>query len=131
MPGPSKAERMELRRATGTREVPALFAPPHHRGPECLWPHACFDCRKSWKLVEGSSAKCPECGGDLHSMGRGFKVPRKADKEQWAKVRALWMAGFRFPNHTRWREAEPFPERLRDVEDFIRRNPDHPFRVES
>lgn len=63
-------------------------------------------------------------------MGRAFKVPRKSDKEEWAKVRALWMAGFRFVNHTRWREAEPFPARLRDVDDFIRRNADHPFRVE-
>jgi hypothetical protein len=63
-------------------------------------------------------------------MGRAFKPPRKADKGQWAKVQALWMAGFRFISHTRWREAEPFPERLGEVEDFVRRNPDHPFRLE-
>ena len=62
-------------------------------------------------------------------MGRGFKVPRKSDDEQWAKVRALWNAGFRFINHTGWREVEPFPERLREVKDFIRSNPDHPFRL--
>jgi len=29
-------------------------------------------------------------------MGRAFKAPRKTDKGQWAKVSALWMAGFRF-----------------------------------
>jgi hypothetical protein len=63
-------------------------------------------------------------------MGRGFKAPRKTDKAQWAKVRALWMAGFRFISHTRWREAEPFPEHPSDVEDFVRRNPEHPFRLE-
>jgi hypothetical protein len=63
-------------------------------------------------------------------MGRAFRVPKKSDKEQWAKVIALWMAGFRFINHRRWREVEPFPERLRDVEDFVSRNPNHPFRVE-
>ncbi len=48
---------------------------------------------------------------------------------EWAKVRALWVAGFRFVSHTRWREAEPFPSHLRDVEEFARRNPNHPFRV--
>ncbi len=64
-------------------------------------------------------------------MGRGFKVPKKSDGEQWAKVRALWNAGFRFFNHSRWREMESFPERLRDVPDFIHRNQDHPFRVKD
>jgi hypothetical protein len=62
-------------------------------------------------------------------MGRAFKVPRKADKEQWSKVEALWRAGYRFINHTGWREVEPFPDRLRDVEGFVRQNPEHPFRV--
>jgi hypothetical protein len=64
-------------------------------------------------------------------MGRAFKVPRKSDEEQWAKVAALWNAGFRFISHSRWVEAESFPERLRDVEDFVRRNPRHPFRVQQ
>lgn len=125
----SKSERMDLRRALGNRVVHEPYAPPRHRGPECLWPHACFECRKSWKLAEEASAICPECKANLHWMGRAFKVPRKSDVEQWAKVRALWNAGFRFINHTRWRDIEAMPERLRDVEDFIRRNPLHPFRV--
>ena len=64
-------------------------------------------------------------------MGRAFKVPKKADNEQWAKVGALWLAGFRFVNHERGREAEPFPERLREVDDFVRRNPQHPFRLQE
>ena len=130
MTSTSKAERMEIRRSVGNREVPGPTVPPYHRGAECLWPHACFDCRKSWKLTEESSAKCPECGGDLHWMGRAFKVPRKADTEQWVKVRALWVAGFRFFNsHGSKGTYDPFPERLREVEDFVRRNPRHPFRV--
>jgi hypothetical protein len=62
-------------------------------------------------------------------MGRAFKVPKKSDDAQWAKVRALWLAGFRFVSHTRWRGAEAFPESLREVEAFVRRNPRHPFRV--
>lgn len=64
-------------------------------------------------------------------MGRAFKVPKKADDEQWAKVRALWLAGFRFISHTRWREVEPYPDRLREVDEFVRQNPNHPFRVHA
>ena len=128
-PPPSKPERMELRKAIGNRVAPVPQVSPHHRGAECLWPHACFECQKSWKLAEGASAVCPECKADLHWMCRAFKVPRKADNEQWAKIRALWDAGYRFVNHTRWKETEPFPERLRDVAEFVRNNSDHPFRV--
>ena len=62
-------------------------------------------------------------------MGRAFKVPRKTDKEQWAKVEVLWRAGYRFINHTGWRDVEPYPDRLRDVEEFVRKNPAHPFRL--
>jgi hypothetical protein len=126
---PPKLEQMELRRATGSRALPVMAPVPYHRGPVCLWPHACFDCHKSWKLPDEAVGKCPECGGAIHSMGRAFKVPKKSDDEQWAKVRALWLAGFRFVNHTRWQEAEAFPERLREVDEFVRRNPRHPFRV--
>jgi hypothetical protein len=121
---------MEIRRQLGTRTSPIRDAVHSHRGPECLWPHACFDCRKSWKLPEASNGKCPECGASLHWMGRAFKVPRKSDREQWEKVRALWVAGYRFVNHTGWREVAPYPERLRDVPDFIRHNSDHPFRYD-
>lgn len=128
--GPTKSERMELRRGLGNRKVPMFVTTPLHRGPECLWPHACFDCHKSWKRPKDITAKCPECRGDLRWMGRAFKVPKRDDAEQWAKVRALWFAGFRFINHTRWRDAEPFPDRLQEVEDFIRRNPHHPFRTQ-
>jgi hypothetical protein len=65
-------------------------------------------------------------------MGRAFKVPKKSDGEQWAKVRALWTAGFRFFNSPSQKgTAEPLPERLRDVDDFARRNPEHPLRVRS
>lgn len=64
-------------------------------------------------------------------MGRAFKVPRRSNAEQWAKVEALWMAGFRFINHEGWRVMEPYPTRLRDVDDFVRRNAHHPFRVKA
>lgn len=116
---PSKSERMELRRAIGNREVPGPHVPPYHRGPDYLVAHACFDCRKSWKieLREDHQAVCPECGGVLHEMGRNFKAPKKRDDEQWKKVRALWSAGVRFWGYN---VGEPPPQRLSEVEDYLR-----------
>jgi hypothetical protein len=121
---------MERRRAIGNRDLPEPYVPPYHRGPDYLVAHACFDCRKSWKieLREGADPVCPQCASPLHEMGRAFKAPKKSDAEQWKKVEALWWAGFRFWSN--WStEVEPLPGRLRDVEDFIKRNPDHPARL--
>jgi len=125
--GPTKQQRMESRRATGTRAV--AVAPVRQKGPSYLIAHACFDCRKSWKVRPDRSADCPQCGSTLCEMGRSFKAPRKSDVEQWEKVRLLWFAGFRFSSYRSHPEAEPMPKRLRDVADFIRRNPRHPARV--
>lgn len=55
---------MELRRAVENRLPPVLAPARYHRGPECLWPHACFDCRESWGLSKEAKAKCPDCGGE-------------------------------------------------------------------
>lgn len=129
-PSLSKPERMELRKAIGNRVVTGPYIPPHHRGPDYLVAHTCFNCRKSWKLHEKSSAVCPECGKPLNWMGRAFKAPKKTDAEQWEKIEMLWRAGFRFFPTTRGRQVEPYPERLRDVSSFIASNLDHPFRVE-
>ena len=64
-------------------------------------------------------------------MGRAFKAPKKSDDDQWKKVERLWRAGFRFHPNTGWRDAEPYPDLLRDVEQFILQNPNHPFRGDS
>jgi len=75
---------------------------------------------------------CPECMGEVFDMGRSFKVPKKSDHEQWAKVQKLYLAGFRFFSYRSYPDAEPLPGRLRDVEDFILRNPHPPpFKVAS
>ncbi|UAB78440.1 hypothetical protein INR77_01475 [Erythrobacter sp. SCSIO 43205] len=126
---PSKAERMEIRKAIGNRSVPGPYNPPYHRGADYLTAHACFDCRSSWKMHEDSNGVCPNCGGSANFMGRAFKAPKKSNSEQWKKVERLWRAGFRFFPNTGWRDVEPYPERLREVEGFIRQNPKHPFRV--
>ena len=98
--------------------------------PQYLIAHACFDCRKSFKVAPrpDSTATCPSCGGDLHEMGRSFKAPPAKDAEQWAKVQALYSAGFRFFSY-RSTSGPPLPARLCEVEAFIQDNPAHPLRV--
>jgi hypothetical protein len=64
-------------------------------------------------------------------MGRTFKVPAQSDAEQWKKVEALWNAGFRFQSYRSHPEAEPLPDRLADVADFLLRNPVHPMRLKQ
>jgi DNA-directed RNA polymerase subunit RPC12/RpoP len=123
-----KTRRMDIRRRSGNRR------PPEPRVPtprvEYLVSHACFDCRKSFKIApRDEGAVCPQCAGQLHEMGRSFKAPKVGDTEQWQKVEKLWRAGFRFFSYRSHPGAEPLPERLRDVDDFMARNPDHPFRV--
>ena len=100
--------------------------------PKYLIAHACFMCRKSFKVAPrgDSTASCPQCGGSLHQMGRSFKAPPAKDAEQWAKVKALYEAGFRFFSY-RSVDAPPLPKRLSDVAAFIRDNPKHPLRIAS
>ncbi|MBD9480508.1 hypothetical protein [Pseudoxanthomonas sp. PXM02] len=100
---------------------------PH---PQYLIAHACFDCCKSFKVAPRLtySAVCPGCGGTLHEMGRSFKAPPARNLEQWAKVQALFEAGFRFFSY-RSTSGPSLPDRLAEVEAFIRDNPAHPLRV--
>ena len=92
--------------------------------------HACFYCRKSWKKHSSAEISvCPQCGGPLCIMGRSFKAPKRTDIKQWEKVRILWFQGFRFWSYGSNPDAEALPDRLQDVNDFIRRNPSHPLRV--
>lgn len=132
---PDKQRRKELRDVFAPRAPLRFFS--YGRGPVYRVAHACFDCRRSQKVASDPLAApeagpaCPACGGPLHWMGRSFKVPKRSDTEQWRKVEALWKAGFRFHSYRSRPEAEALPGRLREVEDFIRRNPHHPFRVKA
>lgn len=100
--------------------------------PQYLIAHACFECRKSFKIAPrretDAAAVCPSCGGEIYEMGRSFKAPAANDTEQWAKVRALYNAGFRFFSY-RSVSGPPLPARLSEVQAFIRDNPTHPLRV--
>lgn len=102
----------------------------HMPSPQYLVAHACFDCRKSFKVAprEAFAATCPNCGNAIHEMGRSFKAPPVKDTEQWAKVQALYQAGFRFFSY-RSTLGPPLPDKLSELEAFIRDNPAHPLRV--
>jgi hypothetical protein len=132
-----KARRMELRRETGTRLPPREFKPTYDRAPTYRVAHACFACRRSFKIAYDPASssqpehRCPGCGEGLHWMGRTFTTPSKSDVEQWTKVERLWNAGFRFQSYRSSPDAEPLPDRLSEVDDFLRRNPKHPFRVRT
>lgn len=122
---------MEIRKAIGNRAIPGPDTGERQRGPDYLVAHACFFCRKVWKLSAESAATCPQCKAKLSWMGRAFKAPKKSDEEQWRKVETLWKAGFRFLPDTGWRDVAPYPERLREVAGFIAANPNHPFRFQE
>ena len=122
-----KAGRMQLRKDVGMRVIHGPTVPPYHRGPRFLWPFACFSCRVSFKRsAERGSKKCSNCGGELFNMGRAFKAPKRTNKEQWKKVEKLRRAGYGFPMTST--NAPAYPEKLSEVDDFIVKNPNHPFR---
>ncbi len=122
---------MELRKAIGNRVILPPQARPYFRGPAYLIAHACFACQKSWKRTGETEHACPECGRPLALMGRSLQVPKKRDDEQWEKLRKLWEAGFRFWSYRSFPEAEPYPDSLREVDAWIKRNPKHRMRAES
>ena len=110
--------------------VSPLVQTSRNPGSQYLIAHACFACRKSFKIAPRIErfAVCPSCSGELCQMGRSFKAPPAKDVEQWAKVQALYNAGFRFLSY-RSADGPPLPVRLADVDAFVRDNPSHPLRV--
>jgi hypothetical protein len=59
-------------------------------------------------------------------MGRTFRAPSPDDVEEWLKVQTLYAHGFRFAGVRRG--EPPLPERLRELDAFLRANPEHPLR---
>jgi hypothetical protein len=128
---PGKPERMETRREIGNRAIPGPRVAPYHRGPDYLIAHACFACRKSWKRSPERTHSCPECQKPLAVMGRSFRAPSNRKRDQWEKVQRLWGTGFRFWSYRSFPNAEHYPDSLREVDDFIRRNRDHPMKIKG
>ena len=126
-----KHRRMALRRDVGNRAAPKKRAKPVD-GSSYLIAHACFKCRKSFKIAPRERAPhCPQCASELNEMGRSFKAPNMRDDEQWRKVEALFNAGFRFYSYRSHPGAAKLPERFSEVTAFLRNNRNHPFRVKS
>ncbi len=126
-----KHRRMELRKDIGNRIIDPPNPPPYNRGAKYLVAHACFTCNKSFKRsVENKDTKhiCPQCAGVAYEMGRNFRAPRKNDKKQWEKVKRLYAAGYRFFG-SGTHDGKKLPEKLSDVEQFIKDNKNHPLRV--
>jgi DNA-directed RNA polymerase subunit RPC12/RpoP len=123
-----KARRMEIRKRIRNRIIAPVQRPRRSVVAPYLIAHACFECRKSFKLSADKPHACPDCGGELHAMGRSFRVPRRDAVEQWRKVQTLFALGFRFIGHGS-SESERLPRYLRDVAAFVARNPKHRLRV--
>jgi hypothetical protein len=64
-------------------------------------------------------------------MGRSFRAPSNRKRDQWEKVQRLWDAGFRFWSYRSFPDAERYPDSLREVDDFIRRNREHPMKIKG
>jgi hypothetical protein len=124
-----KNQRMDLRRQIGNR----AWKPPVPRPTPArtyLVAHACFSCRESFKLplLEGARHPCPQCMRSLFEMGRSFKAPPLADREQWEKVQGLYALGFRFWSYG-YGQLPVLPARLKDIAEFVASNPKHPSRT--
>ena len=130
----SKADRMELRRETGSRALPDPIGPqPRAKGPRYLIAHACFKCRLSFKRAarnDGTAPQCPECAGPMAEMGRGFKAPLRRNVDGWKAAQLLHHAGFRFPSTSR-REDPSLPTKSREVAAFVEQNRSHPYRTRA
>ena len=118
---------MDLRRKIENRIVKSDSASSLPSALPYLVAHACFNCRKSFKLSCEKSHICPECSDLIYLMGRSFKTPKRNDVEQWRKVQKLYALGFRF--HGYGGKYLPLPKRLQEVDRFVDEYPDHELRV--
>ena len=126
-----KQRRMELRKDLGNRVLKPIQPKQESLPSAYLVPHACFHCRKSFKLTKSNETelrRCPQCGQSLYWMGRNFRPPKMDDKKQWEKVLKLYAAGFRFIGSGNHDEPD-LPKALRDVDAFIRANSNHVLRA--
>ena len=121
-----KHRQMELRRDIGNRSISSAPV-SSFSSPSYLSAHACFSCRKSFKLSCGESHVCPECGEGIYLMGRAFKAPKQRNDEQWRKVQKLYALGFRFNRYGG--DYLSLPERLKEVDRFVEENPEHKLRT--
>jgi hypothetical protein len=122
-----KQARMEIRRQTGTRELPEPKS--KYFGPEYSMSFVCLTCRTSnmrhFDMPPNQypkNSECPVCKSVTFNLGRHFKAPKKSDTSQWKKIQLLVDHGFLFqkirldPNDY---ESVPYPETLSEAKDFV------------
>ncbi len=105
--------------------------------------HACFQCRKVFKVAYHTKEQlraawlsrrisgrqpttefqepqhaCPQCGGHVEMMGRAFRAPRANDLDAWRDVELLVQAGFRFFSYS----SGGYPSGIRAIQEFIAAN---------
>jgi len=97
-----KARRMNIRRKTGSRDVPPFHKEKFKWGGQYLLAHVCFDCREGRKLPPDYAPHfCHSCNQVMVHMGRSFKIPRKSNKRQWRKIEILYNQGENFSSYKR------------------------------
>lgn len=94
-----------------------------YRIPRLAYPFACLGCRKSFKRnvplhAPPDELPCPQCAGPAVRLSRKFKPPARTDTAQWAKVKALVDAGFRFESMHGYAQ---YPATLGEVDAFLRK----------
>ena len=60
--------------------------------------YVCFACRLTFKPCQSSTELnlCPNCRGEIYSIGRDFKAPKKHDRIAWKAAQLLYAGGVTF-----------------------------------
>jgi len=120
---------MELRKATGSRNIVPPAPPSFHKGALYAMSFACFNCKKSFKRHVDTSPcdypralSCPECGENSVNLGRNFKPPKRNDEKQWKKVKYLVDHGFYFQKIRIDINDDPipYPSTLEEAKVFVK-----------
>ena len=85
--------------------------------------YACFACRLAFKPHKSNHElnRCPNCGGEIYSIGLDFKAQKKHDRIAWKAAQLLYAGGVIFHscgcNGPGYRPAHP-----REVDAFLATN---------
>jgi DNA-directed RNA polymerase subunit RPC12/RpoP len=90
-----------------------------------LFPHVCFQCRKSFKKPQSQEPGiCSQCGSQLTALSRKFAAPKTSNVAQWNKVRFLVEHGFLFQSVYEFQEdggkyRVGYPQTIEEAEEFV------------
>jgi hypothetical protein len=90
-----------------------------------LFPHVCFQCKKSFKKpISDDPRLCPQCGGETIRLSRRFSTPAAMDVLQWKKVQFLVAHGFLFqsvyePTESGGQQRTNYPATFEQAKEFV------------